>query len=207
MKKQIILATAVLSLAGCSSTPTNQASPTSETLPDKVLSRINDTSSRPNWLNEEKSFQIKDQTVVSLGQTTIPGDNRVEAGYAIAENSAKGGICSAIESRLDYIFQNAEEGTSFDANQVRRIGAEACKLTTSNIRNGNRYWEKIAMTTDSGSRVTRYKIFATVEMPEVDFKRAVLSAIQKQNGKGGISQDFAKKVDEHWEQFKAGESK
>ncbi len=199
-----------LALAGCSSTPTNQASqatPTSESVPDKVLARINEMSSRPGWLDEGKAFQVKDQKAISLGQTTIPGDNRIEAAYAIAENNAKGGICSAIESRLDFVFQNAEEGTTVDASQVRRIGAEACKLTTSNIRTGNRYWEKVATTTDSGERVTRYRVFATAEMPESDFKRAVLDAVKRQQGKGGISEDFAKKVDEHWDSFVKGQEK
>lgn len=191
-----------LVLAACSSTPKN---PTSENMPDKVVSRINDISERPVWLNEEKPFEVKEGSVMSLGQTTIPGDNRVEAAYAIADNNAKGAICSAIESRLDFVFQNAEEGTAIDSTQARRIGAEACKITTSSIRPGSRYWEKVAMTSDSGERVTRYKVFATVTMPETDFKRAVINAIRKQEGKGGLSQDFSKKVDEHWDNFVKGQ--
>lgn len=191
-----------LVLVGCSSTPKN---PTPETIPDKVVSRINDASERPSWLNEEKPFEVKEGTVISLGQTTIPGDNRVEAAYAIADNNAKGAICSAIESRLDFVFQNAEEGTTIDSIQARRIGAEACKITTSSIRPGGRYWEKVTMTSDSGERITRYKVFATVMMPETDFKRAVINAIRKQEGKGGLSQDFSKKVDEHWDNFAKGQ--
>lgn len=191
-----------LALAACSSTPKN---PTSENMPDKVVSRINDASERPAWLNEEKPFDIKEGSVMSLGQTTIPGDNRVEAAYAIADNNAKGAICSAIESRLEFIFQGADEGTAIDSTQARRIGAEACKITTSSIRPGSRYWEKVAMTSDSGERVTRYKVFATVTMPETDFKRAVINAIRKQEGKGGLSQDFSKKVDEHWDNFVKGQ--
>lgn len=200
--KNITLALTFLLLIGCSSKPTT---PTSENTPDQVLSRINDLNSRPSWLNEEKSFEIKEGSVLSLGQTTIPADNRVEAAYAIAENNAKSAICSAIESRLDFVFQNAEEGTAIDSTQVRRIGAEACKITTSSIRPGNRYWEKVAMTTDSGERVTRYKVFSTVTMPEAEFKKAVLNAIRRQEGKVGLSQDFAKKVDEHWDQFSKGQ--
>jgi hypothetical protein len=195
------LSISALLIAACSSTPKN---PTAENTPDKVVSRINDASERPSWLNETRPFEIKNGSVTSLGQTTIPGDNRVEAAYMIAENNAKGSICSAIESRLDFVFQNAEEGTTVDSNQVRRIGAEACKLTISSIHTGNRYWEKVAMTTDSGERVTRYKVFATAEMPESDFKKAVLNAIRKQEGKAGISADFGKKVDEHWDQFVNG---
>ena len=136
MIKFILISISILSLASCSSSPKN---PTPENTPDKVLSRINDLSSRPDWLNKEHPFEIKSGTVSSLGQTTIPGDNRVEAAYLIADNNAKAAICSSIESRLDFVFQNAEEGTAIDSNQVRRIGAEACKLTTSSIRAGSRY--------------------------------------------------------------------
>lgn len=189
-------------LAGCSSTP---KSTMPEAMPDKVLSRINDMSSRPSWLNEERPFDVKNGVVISLGQTTIPGSDRVEAAYNIADNSAKGAICSAIESRLEVIFQGAEEGTAIDSTQARRISADACKITTSSIRPGTRYWEKVATSTDSGERVTQYKVFATVTMLETDFKRAVMNAIRKQEGKGGLSQDFSKKVDEHWDRFTKGE--
>lgn len=202
MRKITAAAISALVLAGCSSAP---KSTMPEAMPDKVLTRINDMSSRPSWLNEERPFDVKDGVVTSLGQTTIPGSDRVEAAYNIADNNAKGAICSAIESRLEVIFQGAEEGTAIDSTQARRISAEACKITTSSIRPGTRYWEKIAMSTDSGERVTRYKVFATVTMPETDFKRAVMNAIRKQEGKGGLSQDFAKKVDEHWDNFVKGQ--
>lgn len=202
MKRVTSAAIAAFFLAGCSSTP---KSTTPEAMPDKVLSRINDMSSRPDWLHEDRPFEIRDGIVTSLGQTTIPGGDRVEAAYNITDNNAKGAICSAIESRLEVIFQNAEEGTSIDSTQARRIGADACKITTSSIRPGTRYWEKVAMSMDSGERVTRYKVFSTVTMPETDFKRAVMDAIRKQQGKGGLSKDFAKKVDEHWDSFAKGQ--
>ena len=202
MRKITSAAITAVVLAGCSSTP---KSTMPEAMPDKVLSRINDVSSRPDWLHEDRPFDIKDGVVTSLGQTTIPGGDRVEAAYNITDNNAKGAICSAIESRLEVIFQNAEEGTAIDSTQARRIGAEACKITTSSIRPGTRYWEKVAMSTDLGERVTRYKVFSTVTMPETDFKRAVMDAIRKQQGKGGLSQDFAKKVDEHWDNFVKGQ--
>ena len=198
MKRNIALVVLLKLMTGCATTPSQV---TAEDQPDKVLNRINELGERPKWADESSPFKVEDSKVISLGQTTIPGDNRVEAAYRIAENNAKQGICSAIEQRLDFVFQNAEEGTNIDSTQARSIGAEACKLTASSIRNGRRYWEKVAVTTDSGSRVTRYRVFATVEMPESDFKRAVLDAIKKQQGKGGISQDFSNKVDDHWDSF------
>jgi len=208
MKNLTTTAVAVLILAGCSSSPPKSDSVAAPLPPeiqaDKVISRINGLDARPKWLNEEHTFEIKDGEVISLGQTSIPGDDRVEAAVRVSRNNAKAAICSAIEQRLDVLFQNAEEGTAQNSTQARYIGAEACKITTSSIRPGNTYWEKVATTKDSGERVTQFKVFTTVTMPEPELKRAVLEAARKREGKGGLSEDFAKKVDEHWEQFAKG---
>src|SRR5689334_1674326 len=77
----------------CSSTQTKHSPETQE---DRVIARINDASSRPDWLDESKPFKIENGEVLSLGQTTIPGDNKVEAAYRIAENNAKGAIASSV---------------------------------------------------------------------------------------------------------------
>ena len=202
-----------LILVGCSSAPpqvepqSNLGSNVPEIAHDRVLDRMNDASGRPSWLNEERPFEVKSGMVISLGQVSIPAADRVEAGYLIAENNAKGSLCSAIESRMDYVFQQAQEGTSVDSTQVHRIGAEACKLTTSAIRPGRRYWEKVATTDGSGSVTVRLIIFTTVEMPESDFKRAIIAAAKNQQGNGGLTEDFSKKVNEHWYQFVGGDHK
>jgi hypothetical protein len=141
--------------------------------------------------------------VTALGQTEIPGDHRIDAGYRIAQNNAIAVIAGAIERKVEFIFQNAEEGTSVDATQVRFIGAEASRLVTSAIRPGKHYWEKVATSLDNGRRVTHYLIFATVEMPEEDFKRSIVDALRRHEGKGGISAHFAEKVDKQWERFTA----
>lgn len=172
-----------------------------ETEPDKTISRIDDLDERPDYIRESEMFRIEDGLVISTGMTTIPVSDRVEAAFRISQNNAKSAIAGAIEQRLEFIFQNAEEGTSIGSTQARYIGAEASKLVTSSIRPHKNYWEKVATTTDSGERVTQYKVFSTVTMPEADFKRAVLDAIRRAQGKGGLSQEFAKKVDAHWDQF------
>jgi hypothetical protein len=198
---KLFLCVTVLALSACSSAPQTAKVATPESVPDSVLSRIDDLKERPSWLHESEPFKIDNGTVISLGQTTIPSDNRVEAAYRIAQNNGKAAIAGAIEQKLEFIFQNAEEGTSLDSTQARYIGAEATNLVTSSIRIGRQYWEKVAMTTDSGERVTRYKVFTTVTMPETDFKNAVMTAIHKAQGKGGLSQDFAQKVNQQWDKF------
>lgn len=202
MNKKILLAViAISSMVACSSTP-KQA--TAENTADVVVSRIDDLSKRPEWVRESEAFKVKDGTVYSLGATTIPGDHRVEAAYRVAENNAKAAIAGAIEQRLEFVFQNAEEGTTMDTTQARYIGAEASNLVASSIRPGQRYWEKVATTKDSGERVTQYKVFTLVSMPEADFKQSIMDAIRKKQGKGGLSADFAKKVDKQWDRFVDG---
>jgi hypothetical protein len=196
MKKIVLL---FLILSGCGSAVKKPTK--SEIEPDRVISRIDELSSRPEWVKESEPFRIEKGQVISTGMTTISGSDRVEAAYRIAQNNAKAAIAGAIEQKLEFILQNAEEGTSINSNQVRYIGAEASNLVTSSIRPGKNYWEKIATSQDSGDRVTQYKVFSTVVMPEEDFKRAIFDAIKKAQGKGGISKDFAKKVDQQWDKF------
>lgn len=187
-------------LVSCSSKKATYQTPSEE-----VISRIDELSSRPNWLKESEPFKIDDGQVITLGSTEIPGDHRVEAAYRIAENNAKSYISSAIEQRLDFIFQNAEEGTALDSTQTRFIGAEASKITSSSLRINNRYWEKVMKSDESGRPGITYKVFATVQMPEEDFKKAILDAIRRSQGKAGISKEFAAKVDAHWDKFAQGE--
>lgn len=196
---KILMLFAGLYLCGCASSVKNPVK--SEIDPDVVVSRIDDLSSRPEWLKESEPLRIEKSMVYSLGSTSIPGDQRVEAAMRVAENNAKSGIATAIEQKLEFIFQNAEEGAEMGADQARYIGAEASSLITSSIRPDKRYWEKIATTQDSGDRVTRYKVFALVSMPEADFKKAILAATRKAEGKKGLSKNFSEKVDKHWDQF------
>ncbi len=197
--KTWMLVSLIVLCAGCASTVKNPIK--SEIEPDKVVSRIDELSSRPEWLKESEPFSISDGKVYSLGSTTIPGDQRVEAAFRVAENNAKAGVANAIEQKLEYIFQNAEEGAEMGADQARYIGAEASSLITSSIRPDKRYWEKVATTQDSGERVTRYKVFSLVSMPEADFKKAILAATRKAEGTKGLSKNFSEKVDKHWDQF------
>jgi hypothetical protein len=204
MNKLILIGLGLLVFSGCSSTPSHR---NSETEPDKVIARIDSLDERPSYISEAEPFRIENGAVVSTGMTTLPASDRAEAGYRIAQNSAKAAIAGAIEQRLEFIFQNAEEGTSIGATQARYIGAEASKLVTRSIRPGKNYWEKIATTTDSGERVTQYKVFSTIHMPEADFKRAIIDAIRAAQGKVGLSKGFAEKVDAHWDQFTGASTK
>lgn len=186
---------------GCSSTSSQKTASEQDLGVTKILERIDQMEKRPDWLTESEPFKIENGKLLSLGQTVIPADNRVEAAYRIAENNGKASIAGAIENKMEFIFQNAEEGTAMDSTQARFIGAEASKLISSSLRVSKRYWEKVSTATSANNRVMQYRVFALVEMPESDFKEAIINAARKQQGKGGLSADFAKKVDQQWNQF------
>ena len=88
------------------------------------------------------------------------------------------------------------------ADQARFIGGETSKLVASSIRPANRYWEKVARVVDAdGNRDLIYRIFVRVSMPEADFKKAIEEAVKRNSGKKGISEEFKKKVEDHWDQM------
>ena len=186
-----VLAT-VLALSACSSMPK-----------DEIMARSDNLSSRPKWVSEEKTFTIEKGTVYMMGTHEMPvAGKRITTGYRIAESNAKAGLSGAIEQRLNYIFQNAEEGDEMGADQARFIGGETSKLVASSIRPANRYWEKVARVIDAdGNRDLIYRIFVRVSMPEADFKKAIEEAIKRNSGKKGISEEFKKKVEAHWDQM------
>lgn len=185
-------------LSGCSSAPVTGIDHAGE---ERVLSRIDGLGSRPSWLRESEPFTIDGGVVNSIGMTTIPADHRIEAAYRISDNNGKAAVATAIEQKLEFMFQNAEEGTSMDATQARYIGSEASKLTASSIRIGKHYWEKVSIVSQNGTPNVIYKVFNQINMPEQDFKAAIIDAIRSKQGKGHISEEFAKKVDQQWDSF------
>lgn len=202
MKKYLSLLAVIAVLSACSSPQKQAHGPTSEDQPDAVIARIDRMTERPSWVKESETFRVENGMVILTGKQTISGDQNVEQAYRAAESNAKSGVAKAIEQKMQFVFQNAEEGYSVDANQARYIGMDATEIMpTSSIRPYKRYWEKYRTTLDSGERVTRIDVYALVQMPEADFKRAVLDAARKRQGKGGLSNEFAKKVDAQWDQF------
>ncbi len=180
-----------LMIAGCSSSPKSDQS-------IKVIGRIDGLNERPSWVTESEPFKIESGKVLVLGKHTISSGQNHEQSFRAADLNAKSQIAQAIEQRIQVAFQNAEEGMD-NASQARFTGMIATDvLTTSAMRSSKRYWEKYVPYGASDSRDEKIDSFVLIEMPEADFKRSVLNAMRKQEGKGSISTDFSKKVDQQW---------
>jgi hypothetical protein len=194
MKRIILIKTMLFLLMGCSSTPQHDQS-------IKVIARIDGLTQRPNWVKESEPFYITNGKVTVLGKQTITSQQNLEQAFRSAELNAKAHIAQAIEQKIQVAFQNAEEGFDGDS-QARFVGMIATEvLHTSAINSSGRYWEKYVSALDAEPSVSKIDAFVKVEMPEKDFKQAVIAAIRKQHGKKNISQEFAKKVDAQWNQI------
>lgn len=201
--KILVVALSGLIFTACSSN-SSKYDGSGDPEPDKVLARIDNLKERPSWLKESEIFQVEKGSVAILGKQTIGGDQNIEQAFRSAELNAKGEIAKAIEQKVQVVFQNAEEGNEYSANQARFMGIIATDvMKTSSVRTAKRYWEKYRTSLDSGERVTKIDAFILVQMSEADFKKAIFEAIKKREGKGGISLDFSKKVDQQWDNIMA----
>lgn len=190
-------------LSACSSAPKSGVESAGR---EEVLSRTDDLGSRPSWVTESEPFRVEGAKVTSLGMTTVSADNaNLAAVYRISDSNGKAAISHAIEQKLEYLFQQGDQGTELGASQVQFIATEGSRLVSSSLRPTKHYWEKIRQVQTNGQAAILLRVFSLVEMPEGDFRTAIMDAAKRAQGKAGVSQEFAKKLDERWTQFLAGD--
>ena len=187
MKKSIIAASMAALLAACGGG-----------MSDKVIARSDDMSSRPSWAKESTPLTKKGSDLYFLGQTRIPAEKaNISMGYRIAENNAKNAIAGAINQNLTYMFQNAEEGTTYDATQVQFVSTESAKALMSKAVVSDRYWEKVLSTVSADNdKEMFYSVYTRVKISEADMKKAIDRTL---NGSKGISDDLKKKAAQQWD--------
>ena len=165
---------------------------------DKVIQRSDDLSSRPSWAKESTPLTNKGSDLYFLGQARIPAEKaNVTMGYRIAENNAKNTIASAINQNLTYMFQNAEEGVTYDTTQVQFVSTESAKAVMSKAITSDRYWEKVLSTVSADEdKEMFYSIYARIKISETDLKKAIDRTL---NQNKGISEDLKKKAAQQWD--------
>lgn len=196
-KDLIYMCVPIICCQACSSTPATKGYED-----DKTLSTLNGQS-QPDWADESKPFFIRDGKAYSIGFTTLRGDDRPEAGLRVSENSARGNFAKAVEDRMEFVFQNAEENAGMDSTQAKFIGSEVSRLTSHSIRVESHFWKRYAQSSESGDRHIYYKVYSLVTMPENDLKKAIDDAIAGRVEKS-LSPSFQAKVDQQWDRFVEG---
>lgn len=168
---------------------------------ETVINRSDELSSRPEWVKESESYESIEGKIYSLGMTVINADQQIDAAYRIAENQAKISMSKNIEQKLEYFFQAAQEGMNIGDEASRFITTEVSKVNISGMHLNGRYWEKFVTIDSSGNKVSRYRVFVRVMMPESMLKEQISRAISGQKNHPEKSKEFINALNSKWNEI------
>lgn len=189
MKKQILTLSFFVLVTACSSTKELKGT-------EKVLSRIDDLSSRPDWFKESQDIEDKGDKVIFWGRSTLKRGERIETGYKISELSAKSKIANYVSERINSITQGAEEVSDQDRGIFREVITQKSKVRLSEVKNGKRYWEKVLIHSRDEDGEVEFRVFQSVEIKKSDLAKLVKESLE---GTKGLSDEFKQKVDAEWD--------
>lgn len=158
--------------SGCSSAPT-----TTEFKPDRVVGRMDELDSRPNWVTESTSVQEKDGKLHFIGVSEVPGDSRVQAAFKMSDASARGYVANKIETSVLKVVESSDTGLSMEDQSLQSLIQEVSKTSLKNIDVKSRYWEKVARTSSTGSESLVLKTFSLIEIPTQEMKNLLTAAV------------------------------
>ncbi len=200
MKNKIICSTLLaLTITACSST-TKSVVDLSHIGETEVLQEHGD-----NDLKDALPYEADGNLVTATSMISIPGENRLESGIKMAQMQAKSTLAHTIESSLNSFSQYSAETSSADSVQMRELIGDTAKVVANEFKLGKVYYEKQKIISDSGIPVTKWKIWAQVYTDEANYKKLVMDAIRKRQGRGQFTAEFAKVVDKNFSQMVEGE--
>lgn len=186
--KKITLLTSVLALAACGGGTS-----------DKVISRSDELSSRPAWVQDDNPVVIKNDDMFITSMATVRSDRaNISQGYRIAENQAKTDLSNAIKTDIKTNFVDAQEGVEGDQFRTEFLSIEKSEISFSGLMPSNRYWEKVLVTNANGDKEMEYRFFARMKIKEADFKKQMKNFL---NGNKGLSPEFNRRVTETVNEF------
>jgi hypothetical protein len=136
--KTFILMSIIFVFVSCSSSP------------QKVVYRMDDVGSKPDWATLSKSVWKKDGKYFAVGRADADNSANVTALARVADNNAKTELSRMIQNEVGVQFQNGAEGVH-GAGLVKFIGTESSLVNTQELIVEDRYFEKVAI--DNGTEV------------------------------------------------------
>lgn len=185
--KKTILFLSMLALSACGS------------MSDKVISRSDELSSRPSWVQDDNPVVVKNGDMFVTSMATVRSDRaNISQGYRIAENQAKTDLSNAIKTDIKTNFVDAQEGVEGDRFRTEFLSIEKSEISFSGLMPSNRYWEKVLVTNADGDTEMEYRFFARMKIKEADFKKQMKDFL---NGNKGLSPEFNQRVTETINEF------
>lgn len=185
--KKTILFLSMLALSACGS------------MSDKVISRSDELSSRPSWVQDDNPVVVKNGDMFVTSMATVRSDRaNISQGYRIAENQAKTDLSNAIKTDIKTNFVDAQEGVEGNQFRTEFLSIEKSEISFSGLMPSNRYWEKVLVTNADGDTEMEYRFFARMKIKEADFKKQMKDFL---NGNKGLSPEFNQRVTETINEF------
>lgn len=195
MKAAIFYLLLVL-VSGCASAP-----PATTYRPDRVVGRMDEVGSRPEWATESVNVITQGEKIRFIGVAEVPGDSRIQAAFKMSDSSARGVVANKVETSVTKIVENSEAGLSMEDQNLRSLIKEVSRVSLKNIDIKNRYWEKVVRTSSDGGESMIMKVFSMIEISESDMKKMLISA---NRGSNASSTDIRNKVEnlirDQWDQ-------
>lgn len=160
----------------------------------------------PSWVKDgtEKPFYFKDGELHSIGTATLNADSRIDAGFSISDVNARALIAKTAYVNLEALTHVASEGVSFDGLELRDVKSELSRLSATGIYPARKYYHKVAVTKDDGTIRTEYRFWSELKMSENDYRKAVMAAIKKAEGKPSQTAAFKKEVEKNFSRLLNG---
>ncbi len=202
MNYTIFVSTIVLFLSACSTAP--QVGVENAGHETVVMSQNNE--SMPSWVKDatEKPFYFKDGELHSIGTVTLNADSRIDAGFSISDTNARALVAKTAYVNLEALTHVSSEGVSFDGLELRDVKSELSRLSASGIYPARKYYHKVAVTKDDGTIRTEYRFWSEVKMSEGEYRKAVMAAIKKADGKPSQTAEFKKQVEKNFSRLLNG---
>ncbi len=161
---------------------------------ERVLVRMDDVSSRPEWATLSKTTFPKEGKIMVVGYAEVPADARISAAVKLADNNARFEVSRMITNDMGFIFQNLKEGVLDGGDLSRFYGMEISKTLASDTVTEKRYWEKVETFDSYGEKVYKLRLYSLISIKSSTLRRAIAKANAKQND---ITPELKKEITDH----------
>lgn len=147
----------------------------------RVVERMGDKSSTPDWVVGETPMSEEEGNVVFANFVTMSGNSRPEACMKAAELDGKAQMLRHIKDNVVSSGQLNEVSASEDPG-FESLTAFFSSGKVSGAKISARYWERVEESSETGDRVLRLKCAAKVAVKKSELARQMREAIEGPKG-------------------------
>ncbi len=170
----------------------------SQTPKERLISRMDNLTQRPAWVQELKPLSIQKNKIIALGTSALNDEHRVDISYRIAERNGKHFFQSSLEKELSSIFKNLVKPSAVELKHFADFQMDFLRSVMDEVRPVLTYWEKVEVTKAQEASTNQNKFFVSLEMSKDLFIKKLDQNLAKFQKKKYLSKSAAKQIKSHW---------